>query len=173
MADLGEDVELGEILLILAALGIGGYFVYKGGAAFADWFNGLTCLNKKGSIPGVTGPTQAQSQAPQIAAATLEQGGGIVASDPNSSDFDYAQPNGDVVQVRHSLWGQLWGTPVTYKTISRDSYVRPTGWTFTPMYACCYGCTPASAAGFPPCNGGVNPPAVFLENGVPVMDTGG
>jgi len=172
MADLGEDVELGEVLLILGAVGIGIYFLYVGGSALSNWFSGLTCLNKKPAIPGVTGPTQAQSQAPQIAASMLEKGGAIIASDPNSTDFDYAQPNGDVVQVRHSFWGQLFGTPVTYTTVPRDSYVRPAGWTVSPMYACCYSCcvpsgTPASAGGSPPCNGGAPQlsPCFFNQGG--------
>jgi len=165
MAALGEDVGLGEIILILAGLGIGGYVLYK-------WATGLTCLNKKAVIPGVTGPTEAQRLAPQIAAGLLQQGGAIVASDPNSSDFDYSQPNGDVVQVRHSFWGQLFGTPVTYTTVPRDSYVRPAGWTYNPKFSCCYSCcvpsgTPASAGGSPPCNGGAPqlPPCFFNQGG--------
>ena len=151
MADVGEDVELGEVLLILAAVGIGGYFVYK---FVSGYFKSATCILNVGAIPGITGATKAQACAPKIAAGELKSGGSTIWS--CGSDYDYAQPCGDVVQVRHSFWGQLTGTPVTYTTVPRNSYVRPKGGTVNPAFADCYACesAPASAAGFPPCCGG-------------------
>jgi hypothetical protein len=153
MASLGEEFELGEVLLILGAIAGGIYLLYKGAGAVSCWFKGATCIAKVGTIPGVTGATAAQAQAPQIAAGNLKAGGSTIWS--CGSDYDYAQPCGDVVQVRHSFWGQLFGTPVTYTTVPRDCYVRPAGGTVNPAFACCYACAvPASAAGNPPCNGG-------------------
>lgn len=160
--DLGEDLGLGEVLAILAAVGIGGYLLYQG---VQSWLNNATCIAKVGAIPGVTGATKAQACAPKIADQTLKAGGSTIWSAGGCcSDFDYAQPCGNVVQVRHSFWGQLWGTPVTYTTVPRDSYVRPSGGVVNPAFADCYACcvasgggTPASAAGFPACNGGKQP----------------
>jgi hypothetical protein len=149
MADLGEDVELGEVLLILAVLGVGGYLVYN---FVSGYFKSSLCLNKIGTIPGITGATKAQACAPKIAGCNLKAGGTTIWS--CGSDFDYAEPCGNVVQVRHSFWGQLFGTPVTYTTVPRDCYVRPSGGTINPAFACCYSCVPASAAGSPACNGG-------------------
>ncbi len=146
MADFGEDVELGEVLLILLALGVGGYFLYKGAASLADLFKKKTtcviCDNAKTAVK------------------TLKSGGSQIWS--CGSDFDYAQPCGDVVQVRRaSLWCQAWGTPVTYTTVPRNQYVRPSGGTRNPAFVCCYADqTPASAAGNPPCNGGKQDPCL-------------
>jgi hypothetical protein len=152
MADVGEDVELGEILLILAAVGIGIYFVYQ---LVQSFLKSATCLTKVGTIPGVTGATQAQVQAAATAAKNLDPGGSVVWS--CGSDFDYAQPCGDVVQVRHSFFGQLFGNPNTYTTVPRDCYVRPSGGVANPRFACCYA-VPASAAGSPACCGGKQAP---------------
>jgi len=156
MADIGEDFELGEVIVILGAVGLGVYLLYKLGGSISDYFKKSLCLSNVGAIPGVTGATEAQSKAPQIAAQNLPAGGSVIwSAGADCSDFDYAKPCGDVVQVRHSFWGQLTGTPVTYTTVPRDSYVRPAGGTTNPAFACCYGCTiPASAAGFPACCGG-------------------
>lgn len=159
MADLGEDFELGEVLLILGAVGLGIYLLYKLVGGIGDYFKNATCITKVGTIPGVTGATQQQAQAPQIAAGVLKPGGSTIWS--CGSDYDYAQPNGDVVQVRSSFWGQLFGTPVTYTTVPRDSYVRPAGGTVNPAFADCYACcTSGNAGGGPPlavtgfCGGG-------------------
>ncbi len=153
MADLGEDVELGEVLLILAAVGIGGYLVYKFAGAVADYFQNATDITKVGKIPGITGATEAQVHAAEVAAGTLKQGGSVIWS--CGSDFDYVQPCGDVVQARHTFLGQITGTPVTYTTVPAARYVRPKGGTVNPRFACCYSCeVPASAAGYPPDGGG-------------------
>lgn len=165
MVDVGEDFELGEVLLILAAVGIGIYFVYQLAQSF---LKSAGCLTKVGTIPGVTGATQAQVQAAATAAKTLEPGGSIVwtcADDPTI--YDYGQPCGDVVQVRHSFLGQLFGNPATYTTVPRDQYVRPSGGTANPRFACCYGCAvPASASGSPACCGGKQTPdAAFFNSG--------
>jgi hypothetical protein len=148
VADLGEDFELGEVLLILGALGVGIYLAYKLIAGIGDYFKNATCIATVGKIPGVTGATAAQANAPQIAASALKAGGSTIWS--RGSDYDYAQPCGNVVQVRHSFWGQLWGTPVTYTTVVRDSYVRPAGGTVNPAFACCYACCTEGAAGAVP-----------------------
>lgn len=137
-----KDFELGEILAILLVLAIGGYVLYRGAS---DWFKSALCISKVGTIPGVTGATQAQACAPKIAATNLPEGGSIIwtcASD--ATQFDYAKACGDVVQVRHSFWGQLTGTPVTYATIARGSYARPSGGIVNPQFACCYSCAGAS-----------------------------
>jgi hypothetical protein len=154
--DAGEDIGLGEVLAILLAVGVGVYFLYS---FVSNYFKSATCLAKVGTIPGVTGATKQQACAPKIANDTLKPGGSTIWSASGCcSDYDYAQPCGNVVQVRHSFWGQLWGTPVTYTTVPRDCYVRPAGGTVNPAFACCYGCAPASAAGFPPCCGGKQMP---------------
>lgn len=161
MADAAEDFELGEVLLILAIIAIGVYFAYQ---AAQSWLKSASCLTKVGAIPGVTGATQAQVQAAATAAKTLQSGGEIIwTCADDGTVFDYAQPCGDVVQVRHSFLGQLFGTPVTYTTVPRDQYVRPSGGTVNPRFACCYGCmVPASAAGNPACCGGKQSPAACV-----------
>lgn len=160
MADVGEDVELGEILLILGVVGVVIYLLYKlfssdTAKAAADQtalaLQGKGCTAKVGPVPGIIGATQAQVCAANTAGKNLEAGGSVIWS--CGSCYDYAQPNGDVVQVRKSFWGGLVGDPLTYKTVPRDSYVRPAGGTVSPQFACCYA-VPASAAGFPSCNGG-------------------
>lgn len=164
MADIGEDVELGEMLLILGALGVGIYLLYKlfsspTAAAAAKGatdqisllLQGKACTAKVGPLPGIIGATQAQVCAANTAGKNLQSGGSVVWS--CGSCYDYAQPNGDVVQVRKSFWGSLTGNPLTYTTVPRDCYVRPAGGTVSPQFACCYGCTcasvgiPKSAAG--------------------------
>lgn len=159
MADVAEDFELGEVLLILLALGVGGYFLYQ---AVQGWLKSASCLTKVGTIPGITGATQAQVQSAATAAKNLQAGGSIIWTCSNDGTvYDYAQPCGDVVQVRHSFLGQLFGTPSTYTTVPRDSYVRPAGGVVNPRFACCYACAPASASGSPACCGGKQTPAAF------------
>ena len=113
------------------------YFLYK-------FLQDPLCINKAAAIPGVTGPTVCQQKAPQIAAANLQAGGQVIWSDPNSTDYDYEQPNGDVVQVRSSFWGQLKGTPVTYTTVPSSQYQFPNYGTVNPRFACCYQGTQSS-----------------------------
>ena len=157
MADVSTDVELGEVALILALVGLGGYALYKVAGSIGDYFKDSLDVTSVGKIPGVTGATQKQACAPKIASENLPAGGSTIWS--CGSDFDYAKECGDVVQVRHSFWGQLWGTPVTYKTIPRDSYVRPSGGVVNPQFACCYAIeAPASARGGTPCCGGKQTP---------------
>lgn len=163
MADVGEDVELGEVLLILGAIGVGIYLLYKffsspAAKAAVDQtalaLQGKGCTAKVGPVPGIIGATQAQVCAANAAGKKLQAGGSVIWS--CGSCYDYAEPDGDVVQVRKSFWGSLVGNPLTYTTVPRDSYVRPPGGTVNPQFACCYGCqVPASASGFPPCNGGL------------------
>ena len=162
MADLGEDVELGEVLLILAALGIGGYLIYKAAGSISDWFSNATCIAKVGKIPGVTGATQQQVDAAKTAVGKLKPGGRQIWS--CGSDFDYQQPCGTVTKARSNWVNAIfpWGTePVTYTDVAADSYVVPTTGTLTPGLCCCYRHeVPASAAGNPPCCGGKQAPCL-------------
>ncbi len=162
MADVAEDIELGEVILILAAVGIGGYLVYNGWEAVKDYFASATDITKVGVIPGITGPSAAQQQATALAAKTLPPGGSIIWS--CGSDFDYVKPSGDVIQARHNVWNYFWpwSQPVTYTTVPAGSYVRPAGGTVNPRFACCYGCSvPVSAAGSPACCGGKQNPCLY------------
>jgi hypothetical protein len=132
-----DEIKAGGALLMIGIVAIILYYLYK-------FLQNPLCLNKAAAIPGVTGPTVAQQKAPQIAAANLQAGGQVIWSDPNSTDYDYMQPNGDVTQVRSSFWGQLTGTPVTYTTISRDAYQFPSYGNANPRFACCYNGTQSS-----------------------------
>jgi hypothetical protein len=131
-----DEIKAGGMILMLGIVGVILYFLYK-------FLQNPTCIAKIGSIPGVTGATVCQAKAPQIAASNLQPGGHIIWTDPNSTDYDYAQPNGDVVQVRSSFWGQLTGTPVTYTTVSRSAYAFPNYGTIASGAMCCYSTTPA------------------------------
>jgi hypothetical protein len=133
MADFLEDVEAGSMLLMLAIGVFIIWLVYNGFKSAS-----CLCILKKGLIPGITGPTAAQVNAPKDAAAALQSGGKVIWNDTSSTDYDYQQPNGDVVQARSTFWGQLTGTPVTYTTVPRDSYVYPNYGTVAAGMACCY-----------------------------------
>lgn len=132
MAGVFEDVEAVELLAMLGIAAVGIYYVHK-------YFAGASCIANVGAIPGVTGATAAQAKASATANQNLNPGGAVIWTD--SSDptiFDYAQPNGDVVQVRHTFFGQLFGNPVTYTTMPAGSYVRPPGGIVNPAYLDCY-----------------------------------
>jgi len=133
-----DDAKGVEMLAMLGIAAVGVYYVWK-------FFNTSTCIAKVGTIPGITGATAAQANAAKIANQTLQPGGSVIWSSSTNSDYDYAQPNGDVVQVRHSFFGQLFGNPVTYTTIPRDTYVRPSGGIVNPGFACCYSCADIAA----------------------------
>lgn len=160
MADFGEDFELGEVLLILGAVGLGIYLLYKlfssptakaAANQTALALQGKACTATVGPVPGIVGATQAQVCAANNAGKNLASGGSVIWS--CGSCYDYAEPCGNVVQVRKSFWGSLTGNPLSYTTVPRDCYVRPPGGTVNPQFACCYS-VPASAAGSPACNGG-------------------
>lgn len=156
MADVGEDVGLFEILLILGAVGVGGYLLWK---AAGSYLTSAKCLVNVGAIPGVTGATQAQTQAAAKAAACAPAGGTVIWS--CGSDYDYIKPCGNILQVRHSFFGQLFGTPNTSTTIPASDYKWPSGGTRNPQFACCFTCTsvsPAAASGKPACCGGKSQP---------------
>ena len=144
MAEIGEDVELGEVLLIVAAVGVGGYLLYKGWQSVQSYFSSATSLASVGAISGITGASQAQTQAAATASSRLQSGGQTIWSDPNSSDFDYLQPGGQTVtEVRHNFWSYLnpWADPVTYTDVPIAQYNLPSGGTVSPAYV------PASASG--------------------------
>lgn len=117
MADVIEDVELAELLAIIAAVGVGGYLIYK-------FLSSATCIGKVGVIPGVTGATQAQVCAANTANNKLQNGGYVVWS--CGSDFDYFQPcGGKITEARHNGWNSIWpwGTqPVTYTCVPVACY---------------------------------------------------
>lgn len=116
MADVLEDVELAELLAILAAVGIGGYLIYK-------FLDGATCIGKVGAIPGITGATEAQVKAACTANDNLRNGGYVIWS--CGSDFDYFQPCGKITEARHNGWNSVWpwGTqPVIYTDVPASCY---------------------------------------------------
>lgn len=116
MSDLGEQFELAEMLAILAALGIGGYFAYK-------FLKDATCIAKPGAIPGITGASQSQVDAAKTAACRLKPGGAIVMQ--CGSDYDYLQPCGNTVtEARHNALNYVWpwSQPVTYKCVPAACY---------------------------------------------------
>ena len=132
-----DELKAGGALLMLGIVAVILYFLYK-------FLQNPTCILKAGTIPGITGATVCQAKAPQIAAANLQAGGQVIWNAASGTDYDYEQPNGDVVQVRSSFWGQLTGTPVTYTTVSRDAYQFPNYGTVNQKFACCYNGTQAS-----------------------------
>lgn len=116
MSDLGEKFELAEMLAILAVLGIGGYFAYK-------FLKDATCTAKVGAIPGITGASQSQVCAANVAACTLKPGGAIVYQ--CGSCFDYLQPCGNTVtKARHNPVNYVWpwSKPVTYTCVPAACY---------------------------------------------------
>lgn len=117
---VSDDIELGELLAILAVVGIGGYFVYK-------YLSSATCILKPGAVPGVTGATTAQAAATTLANCRLKKGGAVVWS--CGSDFDYLQPCGQIVtEARHNLLDYVpilnnWGSgPMKYTCVPATCY---------------------------------------------------
>ena len=113
---VADDIELSELLAILAVVGIGGYFVWK----FAS---SATCILKPGAIPGITGASQSQVQAASTAASVLKSGGAVIKS--CGSDFDYLQPCGGIVtEARHNALNYIWpwAQPVTYTCVKSCCY---------------------------------------------------
>jgi hypothetical protein len=120
MADAIGDIELAEMLAILAALGVGGYLVYK-------YLKSATCIASVGAIPGVTGATTAQASAANTAAKNIKPGGAVIWS--CGSDFDYLQPcKGIVTEARHNFWDYIpivnnfASGPVTYTDVPISCY---------------------------------------------------
>lgn len=125
MADFADDLGMAELLAILAAIGVGGYFVYK-------YFKSATCITKVGAIPGVTGSTASQATAAVTASSTLKQGGKTIWS--CGSDFDYLQPCQQIVtEARHS-----W---LDYIPILNNWTGGPVKYTCVPVTCYCFGKT--------------------------------
>jgi hypothetical protein len=132
--DFFENVEAVELLAMLAVAGIGIYYIH-------DWFSKTNCILTPGAIPGVTGATQAQVKAAETASKNLSPGGSVVwTCADDQTNFDYVQPGGNVTQVRHTFFGQLFGNPVKYTTIPASCYVQPSGGIVNPAFGCCYSC---------------------------------
>ena len=110
MASLGDEFEIGELILFLGIAGAIIYFLHK-------WLSMSTCLVKVGTIPGITGASQSQTQAAATAACKLKPGGKVTWS--CGSDFDYQQPCGTITQARHNPVNYLWpwSNPVTYTCV--------------------------------------------------------
>jgi hypothetical protein len=117
---VSDDIGMAELLAILAAVGIGGYLIYK-------YLGSATCIAKVGAIPGVTGATTAQAQSTAVTASKLKPGGSVIWS--CGSDYDYAQPCGQIItEVRHNPWDYVpilnnWGSgPLTYTCVPVACY---------------------------------------------------
>jgi hypothetical protein len=110
VASIGDEFEIGELILFLGIAGAIIYFLHK-------WLSTSTCLANLGSVPGITGASQSQVDAAKTAANTLKPGGKVVWS--CGSDFDYQQPCGTVTQARHNPVNYIWpwANPVTYTCV--------------------------------------------------------
>ena len=119
MAGVAEDVELAELLAILAAVAVGGYLIYS-------YLKGATCIAKVGAVPGVTGATKGQATAASDASAIIKPGGAVVWS--CGSCYDYLQPCGQTVTEARSNWADKipifnnWTTPVKYSCVPATCY---------------------------------------------------
>lgn len=156
MADIGEDVELFEVLLILGIVGVGGYFAYKGLKSLANYFKpgapgtgGVGCTVKLGIIPGIIGATQSQVCAGKIAGANLPAGGKVIWSCCSDSviggnSFDYRNPDGTVTLARRNWLNYVWpwADVMTYTKMSAADYERSYGAVNNFL-----ACAPASAIG--------------------------
>jgi hypothetical protein len=133
---VADDIELSELLVIVAAVGVGGYLLWK-------FMSNATCILKPGTIPGVTGATVAQTQAAAAASCRLKPGGSVIWS--CGSDLDYMQPcNKIVTEARHNGWDYVpivnnWTTPVKYTDVPISCYAVPCGGVLSPQFACCFG----------------------------------
>lgn len=119
MADLVEDVGMAETLALVAVIGVGGYLIYK-------YWKGATCITKVGSIPGITGASQSQVCAANVAANKLKPGGATIWS--CGSDYDYLQPCGAIVtEARHNPLNYVWpwSEPVNYTDVPVSCYCKP------------------------------------------------
>lgn len=162
MADVEENVTLFEVILILGAVGVGIYFLYKlfssctavaaakTVGAVAKCF-GSTCIAKVGALPGISGATKSQVCAANCAAKILKPGGKDIWS--CGTDFDYLQPCGEIVtEARHNPLNYVWpwSAVMNYKCVPVNCYTLPTtGCHPSPMQT-----PPASSAGSPACCGG-------------------
>lgn len=119
MADsenIAADVGMAEMLAIAAVIGVGGYLVYK-------FWKGATCIAKPGAIPGITGASQSQVCAANVAGTKLKPGGATIWS--CGSDYDYLQPCGAIVtEARHNFLNYVWpwSQPVTYTDLPVSCY---------------------------------------------------
>lgn len=123
---LSRKIEQGQTVLILAAVAVGGFFVYEAYQFIKNYFASATDLSKVGAIPGVTGASQSQAAAAGVAAGRLQAGGAVIWS--SGSDFDYMQPSGQVVtQARHNPVNYIWpwSDPVTYTDVAIQDYEMP------------------------------------------------
>ena len=113
---MADDIELGELVVILGITAAIIYFLHK-------WLSSSTCLIKVGTIPGITGASQSQVDAAKTAVTNLKSGGKVIWS--CGSDFDYQQPCGTVTQARHNPLNYVWpwSDPVTYKCVPASSSV--------------------------------------------------
>jgi len=121
---VSDDIELSELLLIIAAFAVGGYLIYK-------YLSGATCILKPGAIPGVTGATTAQANAATTAGSILKPGGSTIWS--SGSDFDYLQPCGQIVtEARHNfldyvpILNNFGSGPVKYTCVPIQCYCSKT-----------------------------------------------
>lgn len=124
--NLEKKIAEGETLLVLAAVAVGGFFVYEAYKYVKSYFASATDLSKIGAIPGITGASQSQAAAAGVAAGRLQAGGAVIWS--SGSDFDYIQPSGQVVtQARHNAINYLWpwSDPVTYTDVAIQDYEAP------------------------------------------------
>lgn len=117
---VSDDIELGELLAILAVVGVGGYLIYK-------YLVSATCIAKVGAIPGVTGATTAQANAATAASGILKPGGQTIWT--CGSCFDYVQPCGQTItEARHNFWDYVpiannFGSgPISYSCIPIACY---------------------------------------------------
>jgi hypothetical protein len=126
--NLQKKIAEGETLLVLAAVGVGAFFLYEAFQYVKSYFASATDLSKVGAIPGITGASQSQVAAAGVAAAKLQPGGAVIWS--SGSDFDYIQPSGQVVtQARHNTLNYFlpWTDPVTYTDVAIQDYEMPSG----------------------------------------------